>query len=422
MDDKKIKRLLEKIQSLSKQCQIKDKKIQLLEDTQFNYEYILANIPSHVYWLDKNLTYLGCNDEHAKTIGLKSRKDIVGKTNFDMPWKGQADLINKLNQEIIRTGKSQKKEEFTNIDNVTRYYISEKSPLRNKNNEVVGLLGISVDITKQKLIESELEKSKNRAETASYIMTEFIANMGHDLATPISDIGSIAEVLSYYGDEYPELKDLFAILIKRSDDCEAVRKRIINATSVSNLKIKNESFSIVSELVILTKELKHLIGSKPLKLIIKPLKPKKEDIIRTDRSKFHDILYDLISNAINFTEKGEVNISVFKQDTNFHIKVTDTGIGIPQDKFEYIFEQYTKLTRSNQYGASFKGVGAGLYLARIRANIINARISVESTINKRTQKEFSLYWQQQYYPLLSKYFSYDHPFCASILNNISNLA
>ena len=178
------------------------------------------------------------------------------------------------------------------------------------------------------------------------------------------------------------LKEIFDTLVKRSADCEAVRKRIINATSVANLEVKNESFSIVSELITLVKELRTLIGSKPVKLIINPLKPKKEDIIETDRLKFHDILYDLISNAINFTEKGAVTVSVIKQNKTFHIKVSDTGIGIPRDKFDYIFEQYTKLSRSNKYGASFKGVGAGLYLARIRANILNATIGVESKINK----------------------------------------
>ena len=382
MNDKKIEKLLEKNKYLAEQCKEKDKKIKLLEDTKFSHEYILANIPSHVYWLDNNNIYLGCNDAHAKTVGLKSRKEIVGKSNYDMPWKDQADLINKVNLEVIKSGKAQKKEEFTNIDNVIRYYISEKSPLRDKNNKIIGILGISVEITKQKKMEAELEIAKEKAEASNYIMTEFISNMGHDLATPISDVGGVAGVLNCYADEYPELKDLLETLVQRSADCEAVRKRIINATSVSNLKIKKESFSIVNEILELEKELRKLVDAKSLKFVIKPLKPKKEDIIETDREKFHGILYDLISNAINFTEDGEVTVSVLKHDGMFHIKVTDTGIGIPEDKFDYIFEQYTKLSRSNKYGASFKGVGAGLYLARIRANILHAKISVESKVNK----------------------------------------
>ena len=182
--------------------------------------------------------------------------------------------------------------------------------------------------------------------------------------------------------EYTELQGLIKILVDRSAACEAVRKKIINATAISNLDVKNEVFSTIDAILILEKELRPLIESKPLKWVIHPLKPKKDDFIKTDRTKFHDILRDLITNAINFTETGEVSISVFKKENVFHIQVTDTGIGIPADKFEYIFKQYTKLARSNRYGAVFKGVGAGLYLARVRAHILNATISVDSEVNK----------------------------------------
>lgn len=206
--------------------------------------------------------------------------------------------------------------------------------------------------------------------------------MGHDLATPISDVGSIAHMLNFHADEYPELKELFDMLIERSEACEKVRRTILNATSIANLDVKPETFSIAKVLLELQTELRPYIGSKNLKLIIHPLKPKKDDQIETDPIKFHDVLFDVMANAINFTNEGQVTVSVLKEGSLFRIKVADTGIGIPSDKFEYIFQQYTKLSRSNQYGSTFKGVGAGLYLARIRANILNATISVESEVNK----------------------------------------
>jgi signal transduction histidine kinase len=181
-----------------------------------------------------------------------------------------------------------------------------------------------------------------------------------------------------------QLKELFDILVQRSADCEKVRKEIINATSISNLEVHREKFSIIKELLLLEKELREAINSKPkpLMFITHPLKPKKEDVIETDRSKFHAILYDLIENAIHFTDDGSVTISTIKQGDWFNIQVIETGIGIPADKYDYIFEQYTKLSRSNKYGATFKGVGAGLYLARIRANILGATIRVESELGK----------------------------------------
>lgn len=371
-----------KLKQLQEQYEEQTNRLQALEEKQSFIESILTHVPGHLYWLDRNNVYLGCNEEHAKIAGLQSRFEIVGKTNLDLPWRDQADVLNNLNNLVMSTGKPQIKEESTLINNTYQIFLSKKVPLRNKINKIIGVLCISIEITELKKMEKELKVAKEKAESANYIMTEFISNMGHDLATPISDVGSVAQVLDCYSDEYPEFKELFETLITRCEACEEVRKHIINATSISNLDIQPETFSITQELLMLEKELRPGIDSKNLKLIIRPFKSRKEDSIETDRSKFHAILYDLMSNAINFTEEGEVTVSVLKKENRFHIKVADTGLGIPADKFDYIFEQYTKLSRSNKYGATFKGVGAGLYLARIRANILQATISVESKVNK----------------------------------------
>ena len=114
------------------------------------YEGIIALMPGHVYWLDRNNVFLGCNDLQAKNAQLSSRKDIVGKTNFDMPWKDQAEELNKLNNLVMETGIPHTAEEYAVMANGMAIYISQKVPLRNKNNEIVGVLGISLDITERK--------------------------------------------------------------------------------------------------------------------------------------------------------------------------------------------------------------------------------------------------------------------------------
>jgi two-component system, OmpR family, aerobic respiration control sensor histidine kinase ArcB len=345
---------------------------------------IIKYAPDWIYWKDKNSVYLGCNDQLAIAAGYSNRNDMIGKSDFDLPWHEHAQKYHLDDREVIESGKPKLniEEVVTTQRGKKTITITNKVPLRGIKGEIIGVLGIATDITKRKSIEEELLQAKIRAEAANYLMTEFISNMGHDLATPISDVGSIAQMLDFYADEYPELKELFDTLISRAEACEEVRKTILNATSISNLDVKLETFSTAQALLELEKELRPTIGSKNLKLIIHPLKQKKEDIIETDREKFYAILYDLISNAINFTEAGQVTISVMKEGNLFHIKVSDTGIGIPADKFDYIFQQYTKLSRSNKYGPTFKGVGAGLYLAKIRANILNATIRVESEVGK----------------------------------------
>ena len=360
------------------------------------YEFIdeLVNqLPAAIFWKDKNSVFLGCNQYFASLAGLTSPKEIIGKTDYDLPWgKHEADQYRKDDQEVMQNKKPKLDIEETQTlsDGRVLTLLTNKIPLFYKDTkEIVGVLCIFHDITDRKKMEFDLrqaiktaEAAKDKAETAKYIMTEFVSNMGHDLSTPISDIGSVVQILSFYIDEYPEFKELFETLLQRSEDCEKVRQRIIDATSISNLEVKSETFSISQLLLELEKELRPTIGSKNVKLIIKPIKPKKEDWIVTDRVKLHDIIYQLMSNGINFTDEGQVTVSVSKKDNMIHIKVEDTGIGIPADMLDYIFEQYTKLSRSNKYGAAFKGVGAGLYLARILAKLLGATIQVESEIGK----------------------------------------
>lgn len=354
-------------------------------------ENIIAKMPGSVYWMDREGNYLGCNDNFAKLFNLKSRQDIIGKSYAHLYDEKSAFWYKKADRHVMDTGTSFSAEEPLFLpDGKKQIYLSNKVPLYNLKKEVIGMLGVSINITERKKIEEELIQSKKTAEAASYLMTEFVSNMGHDLATPISDVGGIAQLLLNYADEYPELKEDFELLATRSNDCEKVRQRIINATSIANLEIKVERFSIGLVLLAVEKELRPTIGSKNLKIIIYPIKPKKDDFIVTDFIKFHDILLDILSNAINFTEKGQVTISVIKQDNLFHIKIADTGIGIPSDKFDYIFQQYAKLSRSNRYGSNFRGIGAGLYLARVRANILKATISVESEVGKGSTFTFSI--------------------------------
>lgn len=347
------------------------------------YEDIVKIMPGHVYWKDKNGAFLGCNLQQALDAGLSSCDEIIGKTDYDMPWAMQAAYLQENDRKIMESEQAITMEEIFELpDGTIKYYLSQKQPLYDKENKVSGILGISFEITDRKNLEKALQASKEKEAYEKYLMTEFVSNMGHDFVTPVSDVGAVAEMFDMYAEEYPELTDLIKLLKVRSIDCGKVLGKLIDATSIANLEVQPERFSTVEELLILKKDVEPFLIEKNLKIIIHPLKPKKEDFITTDRPKCNAILKELITNAINFTDQGEINIYVLKENDRFIIKVVDTGIGIPSDKLEYIFEQYTKISPSNKHAQIFKGIGAGLYLARIRARILNAAISVESELGK----------------------------------------
>lgn len=227
------------------------------------------------------------------------------------------------------------------------------------------------------------------AEAANQAKADFISNMEHDLRTPFSGIHGIASYL-YESETDPSKIEFLKLMIESCTQWENIHNRILAA--LLNKKpqyLQKEIISIASELAEIKNMMAATLHLKKLKFIIEEI-PKNIETIETDKMKFDLILNNIISNAINFTEKGTIKVTVSRDGNRCKIQVSDTGIGIPEDKFDTIFEQFTKLSRSNKYGSNFKGVGLGLYTARQHAKLIGATISVESKLGEGSQFTLSL--------------------------------
>src|ERR1700733_7407232 len=155
---KSQKDLLLKDKIFGLQAEIKKLKRQFLQQKE-NLENIIALMPGNVYWLDKNNVYMGCNFQQAKLANLRHPREIVGKRNVDLPWLDQAKALDEANLKVMHSGKPYTIEEYAEMMNGPGIYLSQKVPLKNKKNEITGLLGISFDITERKKIEEKLKES-----------------------------------------------------------------------------------------------------------------------------------------------------------------------------------------------------------------------------------------------------------------------
>lgn len=368
-----------------------------LKEQKDYYENILAFMPGHIYWLDRNNIFLGCNDLQAKDALLSSRKDIVGKTNFDMIWKDHADELNSINQKVMETRTSYMVEEQAIMSSGSGIWLSQKVPLYDRHGNVIGILGVSLDITELKETQESLRIALEKSQAADRAKSEFLQNMSHDFRNPLSGIIHCAQTLAFAPEGLQEVVPMIqGSAEKLLDLCNGVLE-LVTAEGVSETDIKHEAFDIKK----LAQDLKILlqpsVRAKNIQFILDL-----ENIpqfIANDRIKIERILLNLLSNAIKFTHKGTVTLKIQKdaeekrdgtQNALLKFSIIDTGIGIPPDKLHRIFERFFKAHPS--YEELYKGYGVGLNIVKQYVTLLGGEVTVHSELNKGTDFSFALWF------------------------------
>ncbi len=358
------------------------------ENTQSTLENILANMPGHVYWKDKNGVYLGCNNRQAQSLGLQFGYELIGKTDFDLPWgERQAQLFRQNDLYIMQTGETEIIEEKALIEGKNAIFLSHKSPMRNKKGEITGVLGISINITDRKKIEAELKIAKEKAEAASHAKTEFLENMRHDIRTPLTGIVGFADLIKYEAKD-EQTKEYADNLVASSHALLNFMDEVLEAIHVSSGEVPK-----VKKKFVLQRIVHHVIDLHRAKAAAKYLNLSSDfdqeipKYLIGDPVRIHRILLELIANSLNFTDSGFVKLTAKlakreNREVIIKLVVEDSGIGIPKDKQQEIFLQFKRLTPS--YKGIYKGAGLGLAVIKQFIDELDGEIYVESTVTKGT--------------------------------------
>lgn len=332
------------------------------------------------------------NQSYSKITGY-SFDEIVGKS----PGRFQGDetdqeAINKINaalknKESIRISiLNYKKNGDTFWNGLTI------NPIFDEDKNLIYYLGFINDITNKIKIEKQLEIENKKVIEASKLKSIFLSNMSHEIRTPLNSIIGISDIL------YEELTDIehkkYANTLKNaSNNLLSIINDILDLSKIEagHMKLVNENFNIrefISEIIdifnirILDKpvSLDYFIDENiPIYLI-------------GDKNKLKQVLVNLIGNSIKFTEKGSVKLIVKGQPLEDKFKlefsVSDTGIGIPKEKLQIIFDDFIQVDSS--YTKQFQGTGLGLSITKKIIGLMNGNISAYSEINKGSTFNFEI--------------------------------
>lgn len=361
------------------------------------------NISQFVFWKDVNSVYQGCNMNFANYAGFNDPNEIIGKTDYDLPWsKEEADFFVKIDKQVMRSGQAQLNYEETQTlsDGKTRWISTSKIPLMDKSKKsVIGILGWYIDITSYKEMQihidktnetllqysQQLENSSNKLAQANYDMEMFTYAVSHDLKSPIRSIVSFTGLIlkSHCKQLESKIIEKLNIILNSGKNMNNLVHSILNYAKSG---MKNE----VAEKVNLKKLLAEKISDLD-QLLLKENSHVKIDFPDIEIMCYPEllgiVLYNLISNGLKYNESKSQTVvcSVEPLADKIVFSINDNGIGVSPEFHETIFKPFKRL-----HSSKIQGSGLGLSICKRIVELHNGHIWIESTSDAGTNIKFSI--------------------------------
>ncbi len=252
----------------------------------------------------------------------------------------------------------------------------------NNNDEPCGIESNVRDISLRKKTEEELIAAKERAEESDRLKTVFLANISHEIRTPMNGILGFTELLKESIINHKDINFHLQMIETSGHRMLGLIEQIVSMSVIQSQKIivKNSKVNLHILLNNMLVFFKNQAEQKEIRLRLNTNFDKEELYAYTDREKLESVLINLIGNAIKFTDKGSVEFGALKISKFIEFYVNDTGIGIPEDKTNKIFENFYQIEQG--LSKKHEGVGLGLSIAYEYANILGGKIWVVSQLGK----------------------------------------
>ena len=363
----------------------------VLKDSQALYSSLVENLPVHVLRKDLEGRFTFANQSFCTLLG-KTLDDILGKTDYDFYPEELAAKYRRDDQRVAETGELFEDVEENRQGGEVRYVQVRKSPVRDSMGRIVGIQAVFWDVTEQKWAHEHLQQAKEAAEAANRAKSAFLANMSHEIRTPLNAILGMTDLV-LDTPLLPAQREYLRVVRESGEVLLNLVNDILDFSKIEagKLTLEETEFDLRELLGDILKSLALRAHSKGLELIGR-VRADVPPRLLGDSTRLRQVLTNLVANAIKFTEKGEIVVDAGCMTRSashlmLHVGVRDTGIGIPSDKQEIIFQPFEQADTSTtrRYG----GTGLGLAISARLVELMGGQIWMESEVGRGSTFHFT---------------------------------
>ncbi|PSL49454.1 PAS domain S-box-containing protein [Chitinophaga niastensis] len=380
------------------QCIVRDIDREKRTDDQVMYlqkrlDAILDLMPSMMFMKDMPGKFLLVNNRFTEIMQVE-KNDIIGKTDAELSHYPWAARYAELDQQVIANGGRVKMEDSITVNDKTYHFLITKFPLRNAENEMIGICGIGQDFTEKADYIKAIEYAHQVSKDAVNAQEIFLANMSHEIRTPMNGIIGMTNVLLQQSQLTPSQMDYVAGIKASASLLLVIINEILDFSKIKagKLHLQNEPFEIYEVIDSALFPLKLQAQQKGLSFFDKIDNVIPHHLLG-DEIRVNQVITNLVENAIKFTPDGHIRVKVTLVREEEHtvqlgFEIKDTGIGIAADQHRHIFESFSQTHTNN--AREFGGTGLGLAISKELIELQHGFITVESNINEGATFYFEL--------------------------------
>jgi ammonium transporter len=348
---------------------------------------LIDNMPALVYVRDLEGRFILVNRPYEEFWRVR-HDHIRGKTLVEVDQMSNVELRAEANaaidRDVLAEGKPRQREWQLVRDGREHVLSDTRFPVLDSSGATVAIAGIDIDITDRKRDEAQLAELLRRVEMARDSATEagaaksrFLASMSHELRTPLNAIIGFTRIVSRNSEALPEKQvDNLAKVLVSAGHLLALIDEILDLARIEagEISLEMSETNVAEVLQEVTDSFEPLVDRPRVRLFVDSGELPR---VVTDREKFKQILLNLVSNAVKYTDSGTITVDAEADDRRLRVDVADTGVGIAADELGKIFEEFH---RAGSVSQTRPGTGLGLTISRRLARTLGGDVTVESAL------------------------------------------